>query len=269
MIINGKKISQEVEKKVRNATKKFSKPLKLLVFSAGQNPANASYIARKQLFAERVGIVLKHVKLPATSTLRAEEHIRKILKQEKPTAAIIQIPLSQKLSADILTGALPAALDVDCLGNGKKYFLSPVILSIQEILRRNHISPKGKTVVIVGHGRLVGKPAEAYFKKQKAHVMICDKYTKDIPSITKKADILVSGAGVANLITPAMVKKGVIALDVGFSQKNGKIIGDIDRAVSRKARVFSGVPGGIGAMTVAYLFHNVVQAKKLQDKAKN
>lgn len=269
MIIDGKKISLTLQKKIRREVAKFSEPLALVVFSAGKNPANDSYIQRKKVFAESVGITLLHVKLPTTSTSAAKKVLLATLKKKKPDAAILQIPVAKKLTTDELIDAIPATLDVDALGQGKKYFFSPVVLSIQHILRSNHITPVGKNVVIVGAGRLVGKPAEAYFVAKRSRVTVCDEFTKNIPSITKKADILVSGAGAAHIITPKMVKHGVAALDVGFSIKNKKIVGDIDPAVAKKASVFAPVPGGIGSMTVAYLFYNVVQAKKRQNKAKN
>lgn len=269
MIINGKKISGQVEERIRKEVKKFSTPITLIVFSAGNNAANISYIQRKKLFAERVGITLKHVKLPTTSTAKAKEYVQNVLTKEQPDAAILQIPVTKNLDVNELVASIPAKKDVDCLGKGNTYFHSPVILSIEEILRQNKISPRGKTVVVVGQGRLVGKPAAKYFKSKKARVIVCDEYTKDIPTKTKTADILVSGAGAANIITKDMVKSGVVALDVGFSQKEGKIFGDIDKTVAQKAAVFSGVPGGIGGMTVAYLFSNVIEAKKLQNKAKN
>ncbi len=269
MIINGKKISFELQKKIQREVAKFSRPLTLVVFSAGKNAANDSYIQRKKVFAESVGILLHHVKLPTTSTAAAKKVLVKILKRKKPDAAILQIPVAKKLNADALIDAIPAELDVDALGNGKKYFLSPVVLSVQNILRNNHISVSSKNVVVVGAGRLVGRPVASYFLNKKAKVTVCDEFTKDISTSTKKADIIVSGAGASHIITPAMVKKNVVALDVGFSIKNGKIVGDIDPLVAKKALVFSPVPGGIGGMTVAYLFHNVVQAKKRQNKAKN
>lgn len=269
MIIDGKALSLEVEQKIQKQVTRMKTAPKLLVFSAGENVANNSYIKRKKAFAKRVGITLVHVSLPTSSEKAATKVLQKKLKQENPDAVIIQIPIPKTWDVDRFVQNIPPEMDVDCLSGGKKYFLSPVLLSIKEILRRNNIVPKGKNVVIVGAGRLVGKPAMEYFHNAAAKVAICDIHTKNIPSITKKADILISGAGAPHIVTSDMVKRGVVALDVGFSLIKGKILGDIDPRVATKASIFSPVPGGIGAMTVAYLFFNVLRAKKRQNKAKN
>lgn len=269
VIIDGKKISEELKERIRRDVARLSIKPKLVVFSAGKNSANTSYIERKKVFAVHVGVILKHVELPTTSTQAAKKKIVSTLKREKPNAAILQIPVSKKLDPQILLAAIPAEIDVDALSPVQKNFMSPVVLSIHEILRRNKINPVGKKVVIVGAGRLVGKPAAEYFTKKKAKVTICTEETKNITRLTKHADIIVSGAGDPHIITPQMLKTGVVALDVGFSLKDGKILGDIDPRVAKKAAVFSGVPGGIGSMTVAFLFANVIKAIKQQNKAKN
>lgn len=269
MIIDGKALSLEVEQKIQKQVARMKVAPKLVVFSVGKNVASDSYIKRKKAFAKRVGITLIHISLPSTSEKAATKILQKKLKQENPDAVIVQIPISKKWDVDRFLQNIPPELDVDCLSGGKKYFLSPVLLSVKDILHRNNIEPKGKNVVIVGAGRLVGKPALEYFKNVDAKVAICDIRTKNVPAITKKADILISGAGAPHIITSSMVKRGVVVLDVGFSLVKGSIMGDIDPRVATKASIFSPVPGGIGAMTVAYLFFNVLRAKKRQNKAKN
>ncbi len=271
MIVDGPKLAREVEQKITKEVQKIvrssgegSAP-NLMVFSAGKNPANEAYIQRKQAFAERVGIRLTHVVLPTSSTKLARLAITKALASQKPDGAIVQLPVAKKLDTKELLSAIPHEKDVDALAEGGRFFLSPVVLSLRAVLSKYKIETQSANVVIIGAGPLVGRPVSKYFIAEgRATVMVCNKFTKDLIGFTRKADILISGAGAAHIISAKMVKKGVVALDVGFSEKNGKIVGDLESGIAKKARVFAGVPGGIGSMTVAYLFWNVLEAKKRQ-----
>ena len=131
---------------------------------------------------------------------------------------------------------------------------------IKAILESECITVEGKEVVIVGNGSLVGKPAAAWFRLGGAHVDVADNETDNLPDVTKQADIIVCGAGVPGLITPEMIKEGVIILDAGTSEDSGKLRGDADPACADKASLYTPVPGGIGPITVAVLLRNVVDA---------
>jgi len=128
------------------------------------------------------------------------------------------------------------------------------------LFKNYKIELKGKNVVIVGAGRLIGNPLALRLLQEKATVSVLNEFTKDAPSFTKKADILISGVGKPNLITGGMVKKGVMVIDAGTSIKKGKLMGDVDfKSVSKKASYITPVPGGVGPMTVACLIENLVK----------
>ncbi len=119
---------------------------------------------------------------------------------------------------------------------------------------------KGKDIVIVGVGRLVGFPLATQLLKEKATVSVLNEFTKDTPLFIKKADILISGAGKPNLIKGNMIKKGAIIVDAGTSIKNGRLAGDVDfKSVSKKASFLTPVPGGVGPLTVASLLKNLIR----------
>ena len=119
-------------------------------------------------------------------------------------------------------------------------------------------NPKSKNIVIVGSGRLVGIPIIRWLKGQKITPIVLNKYSKNIASFTRQADILISGVGKANLITPTMIKNGAVCIDFGFSKKNKKISGDFSQDVAKKAGVFTPTPGGTGPLTVAELIVNLL-----------
>ncbi len=130
-------------------------------------------------------------------------------------------------------------------------------------MKNYKIKLKGKNIVIVGAGRLVGFPLAIQLLKEKATLSVLNEFTKDTPFFTRKADILISGVGKPNLIESDMVKNGVIVIDAGTSIKKGKLVGDVNfKFVSKKASFITPVPGGVGPMTVACLLENLVKLSK-------
>ena len=117
----------------------------------------------------------------------------------------------------------------------------------------------GKKVVVIGKGKLVGKPAAEWARKEGAFVEVVDRSIKNPEMIFKKADVLISGAGVPSLITPEKIKDGVLLFDAATSEMSGKLVGDIDPVCAKKAALYTPVPGGIGPLTVALLFKNLLE----------
>ena len=117
--------------------------------------------------------------------------------------------------------------------------------------------------MVIGTGKLVGLPTTLWLLKEKATVTAINEFTKNISFFTKKADILISGAGKPNFITGKMIKKGVIMIDAGTNIEKGRLVGDVDfKSVSKKASFLTPVPGGIGPLTIACLFENLISLNK-------
>ena len=160
---------------------------------------------------------------------------------------------------------------------GKPTFLPCTPLGVQELLVRSGNDPSGKHVVILGRGSLVGRPlAPMLYQKAKganATVTICHTATKNLPDITRQADILVAAMGRARFVTADMVKPGVVVIDVGTnriedaSTKSGyRLVGDVDfDSVSEVAGAITPVPGGVGPMTIAMLLSNTVKACEMMN----
>jgi len=285
LIIDGKKIAEEIKSDLKKQIAKIGKKLKLAIVFIGDDKPTRRFIELKRKFAKEIGVETRVYNLSvdiSVTKLRAE--ISKICHIKENTGVIVQLPLpiaknSQNVDAGkkqiqyVLNGII-SKKDVDVLssqaiGNfvtGRSKILPPVVGAMKEIMDRSEVSAKGKNVVVIGTGMLVGKPVVSWFINQGATVSVLNKSTADIKQFTLNADIIVTGAGQAKIITVGMVKDGVVIIDAGTSVEKGeeksKLVGDVDPAVEEKASVFTPVPGGVGPITVAMIFRNLLELAK-------
>ena len=268
-ILNGKELSEKILAKLKKAVKKSKLKLRLAIVQVGENSVSQVFINQKKKACEKTGINFKLFKFPAEIGLRElKKETEKIVKSPVNSGVIIQLPLPKKFLPEEFLNLIPEEKDVDVLSEkslGKFYqgtlkILPPTVNGILYLLKSYKIGLIGKSVVIVGAGRLVGFPLATQLLKGKATLSVLNEFTKDASSFTKKADILISGVGSPNLIKGNMVKKGVVVIDAGTSMKKGKLIGDVDfGSVSKKASHITPVPGGVGPLTVACLLENLVK----------
>jgi methylenetetrahydrofolate dehydrogenase (NADP+)/methenyltetrahydrofolate cyclohydrolase len=167
----------------------------------------------------------------------------------------------------VLIAAVPAEKDPD----GFKYgqvpgaCLSPVVGAIEVISQHHQVCWEGKQVVVLGEGRLVGRPAAVYARERGAVVTVLTKEAYD-PTPLSRADIIVSGIGQPHFIKPDMVRAGAVIFDAGTSEEGGVLVGDVDPVVAAKAALLTPVPGGIGPITIAYLLRNLVELASQEGK---
>jgi methylenetetrahydrofolate dehydrogenase (NADP+)/methenyltetrahydrofolate cyclohydrolase len=267
MLIDGRKIADEMLTEIKEQVK--GKDLTLSVFVVGENPATESFIKIKKEKAREVGIKFKELRFNIDVL---EEDLVEAIKEEakEENSIIVQLPLPGAIDKSRVLNSIPPHLDVDVLSNesnksfeaGTLKSYPPVVGAISEILEREEVELENKKVVIVGRGLLVGKPAEAWFKSHKgADVVVLDSKVKNIEEYTKDSDIIVSGVGIPNLITREMIKGGAILLDAGTSEESNELRGDISLDCEEKAKFQTPVPGGIGPITVAVLFRNIVNSR--------
>jgi methylenetetrahydrofolate dehydrogenase (NADP+)/methenyltetrahydrofolate cyclohydrolase len=218
-----------------------------------------------------VGIFTDTVKLPENVTQEElERKIKKLNRDPKCNGIILQLPLPKHLDTLRAESAVSPDKDVDGTNPvntgklllGEETFFPSTPYGVQELLIRSGHSPEGKHVVICGRSNIVGKPLMGILvQKQK-------RGTRELPSITRQADILVAAMGKAKAITADMVKEGAIVVDVGVNQIEDpenpgkfKLVGDVDfEAVKEKAGAITPVPGGTGPVTSALLVANTVKA---------
>lgn len=275
--INGKIIAQGILDRTRDEVLSMHQRPVLGVVVVGNDPVTAKYVAKKGQAAEYTGIAMYIHRFPETILMKKllEEVARLQLSCD---ALIIQLPLPKHIETQEILDAVLPEKDADCLSSTaagrvvsqSAKILSPVAGAVKEILDDIGGSIKGKHVVVVGQGKLVGKPVAAMFLNEPVTLTVCGLETKNLADETKRADILISGTGEAGLITGGMVKKGAIVIDAGTSvDKEGKILGDLDfKSVSKKAKWLTPVPGGVGPLTVAILLENVLKLFNLKNRVR-
>lgn len=273
MIIDGKKLAEEIKAKLKAEVLKLRKKLRLAIIKAGEDKVTEKFLEQKKKFGSAVGIDVRVYDLPADiTTNKLREKLAEIAHIKENTGVIIQLPLPKQINTQyILDGIIPekdpdmlSSKSVGLFSSGRSKILPPVVGAIKYIFNKNNVDVKGKKVTVIGAGRLVGKPVATWLINQGAAVTVLDENTKDISKFTKDADIIISGAGVPKLINSDMVKEGTVAIDCGASESAGRLLGDFNPKVAEKALLFAPVPGGVGPLTVAMLFKNLVElAKKL------
>jgi methylenetetrahydrofolate dehydrogenase (NADP+)/methenyltetrahydrofolate cyclohydrolase len=183
----------------------------------------------------------------------------------------IQLPLPDGLDAMALISRIDPAKDVDGLSPesaGRLAVGLPSLLpctphGIVWLLRRNGIELEGEEAVIIGRSNLVGKPLSQLLLRENATVTVCHSRTRNLPEITRRADILVVAAGRREMVGAEHVKEGAVVVDVGIHRQEGGLVGDVRfEEVEPRAACISPVPGGVGPMTRAMLLHNALQAAR-------
>ncbi|MDP3901066.1 MAG: bifunctional 5,10-methylenetetrahydrofolate dehydrogenase/5,10-methenyltetrahydrofolate cyclohydrolase [bacterium] len=239
--------------------------LRLSVIQVGDNPVSGVYIEKKRAAAERLKI---HFELFRFPEIIAEEElcfeVEKI--QEGTDGLIIQLPLPKHLAQQRVLDTISLKKDIDVLSSvsfekfiqGEFPVLPPTVCAVSELLREAGCELRGKKAVVVGHGRLVGRPVSVWLSNQGAEVSVVTEETENPSSITREADILISGVGKQGLITKDMVKKGAVVIDAGSSVEGGETRGDVADEVKEVAGMLAPVPGGVGPLTVACLLRNLV-----------
>lgn len=277
-----KAIREELRQEVAELKAKHGLVPGLVTILVGDNPASQSYVSAKNKTAHDLGIHSEQVTLPGNTS---EADLLALVDRYNNDPAIhgilVQLPLPRHINEARVLYAINPDKDVDGfhpvnVGKmmlGEQCFLPCTPHGILELLARSGVETKGAEVVVVGRSNIVGKPiANLMLQKRKAGdatVTLCHTRTRDMAFHTRRADILVVAAGVANMIKADDVKPGVVVIDVGVNRigmsESGKAIlaGDVEFAtVKEKAAAITPVPGGVGPMTITMLMKNTVQSAR-------
>lgn len=253
MIIDGKAIAEDIY-----GSLKLSRPLTLGILVGAENPVTDSFVRIKEKAAERLGVTLVRHELASDATTDAAVAGVAIL-AGACDGVIVQLPLPKDINVETVLAAIPPQKDVDGISPHPKV-RPPVAEAVKEILVRMAIDPQGKSAVVIGSGRLVGAPVAVLLANLGADVHVVT--LGDSLDLLADADIIVSGAGQPGLITPEHLKEGVVLIDAGTSESEGRVAGDADPACAEKAAVFTPVPGGVGPIAVAMIFRNLIELSK-------
>jgi methylenetetrahydrofolate dehydrogenase (NADP+)/methenyltetrahydrofolate cyclohydrolase len=238
----------------------------------GDDPGSQAYVRGKHADCAKVGINSIRRDLPADidqATLNAT--IDELNDNPDCTGYIVQLPVPKHLDENAALERIDPAKDADGLhptNLGKLVLNEPAPLpctprGIVHLLRRFDVTIAGAHVVVIGRGVTVGRPMGLLLtrRSENATVTLCHTGTRDLPALTRQADIIIAGAGVAHIVTADMVKPGAAVVDVGVSRDDaGKLVGDVAPDVWDVAGYVSPNPGGVGPLTRAFLLTNVVEA---------
>lgn len=300
-ILGGKEIADAIKTEVgRDAGKLNSKygfsPC-LAVVRVGEDPASAVYVSNKVKTAQELGLVSEHIHLGAeTSHDELVAIVTELNSREDVDGILVQLPLPAQIRDQEILELIDPEKDVDGfhpinvgrLNQGRKTLVPCTPAGVIEILKRSNIEIAGRHAVIVGRSNIVGKPMAALLLQENATVTICHSRTKNLPEITRQADILVAAIGRAGFIRGEHISEGATVVDVGINnvsdtdfalelfseeelpkrlaaiEKRGfTLIGDVNpKEAMEKAANFTLVPGGVGLLTVAMLMKNTVEAAK-------
>jgi len=275
LLLDGKTLSEnireEINRKVKAITSKGYREPTLAVVLVGNDPASHIYVRNKRRACEKVGIKSLFYHLPEnTTTLELLDLIAYLNSEEKVDGILVQLPLPKHISQQEVILSISPRKDVDgfhpenmgrLVARIEGGFVPCTPLGIDLLLKHYRIDLKGKDVVIVGAGFIVGRPLALLMLWRDATVCVCHIHTKDITVYTKKADILISATGVPHLIKGDMIKESAVVVDVGISKLGDKVVGDVDfESVKHKASAITPVPGGVGPMTITALLLNTLQA---------
>ena len=264
MIIDGKKIAEEIIASLMADRASLPATVKIGIIMSEGDPASASFVRIKERVAERLRVeIVREMIGPETSEDLVVHGVQRLA--GSTMGVIVQLPLPVGLSVDKILSAIPPHCDLDGINpivtDAGRLVQPPVVEALDEILKRANVSLRDKRVV--GAGRLVGKPAFAYFKKLGADVTLVTETEGSLADL-HDADVVVLGTGRAGMVTPDLLKKGVVLIDAGTSEQGGKIQGDADPSCADVASVFTPVPGGVGPLAVAMIFKNLFTLAKLK-----
>lgn len=276
-VIDGRKISQLILSEVKEAVAKLSFRPVFCDILVGGDPASTKYVKMKARRAREVGMVFKEANFPKDiSTEKLIKEIKKLNHYPDMCGIIVQLPLPESIDQQKVLDAIDPVLDVDCLGGvasegfyrGKGFFEFPAALACMHLLDSLDFDLGKKNIVVLGQGKLVGKPVSALLKYRSIQSTAVDKQTENQSKIIKNADIIISGLGLPGYLKGEMLKKGVVLIDAGTSESEGSLVGDVDfTSVAEVVSYLTPVPGGVGPVTVAMLFKNVLKRARSLENA--
>ncbi len=278
-IIDGRKLQKEILAKVKSAVALLSFQPVFCDVLVGDDKVSAQYVAMKDKTAESIGI--KFVNAVFNADIKTEDlvkEIEKLNKLENMCGIIVQLPLPKTIDTKKVLNAIDPSLDVDCLGsitsvqfyNQKTNLSSPAALACMVLLDSLKLNLENKKIVVLGQGDLVGRPVSALLRFRYLNYEVISSESLNKEEIIKNADVIISGIGKGKYIKGDMIKKGVVLIDAGTSESTNSIVGDVDfESVQGVASFVSPVPGGVGPVTIAMLFNNVLEVAKVIKNSKN
>ena len=275
MILDGKKLRDELLVQYKEKIKEEKLNITLAIILVGNNEASKLYIKNKEKYCTEVGIKVDKYLLDEDISEKVLINLIKDLNEDKKvTGIILQSPVPDGIDFDKCSGMILPSKDVDGFSKdnvynlylNKKSILPCTVKGIIKLLEYYNIEINGKNVAIIGRGNIVGKPLAMALENRNATVSLLHSKTKDLKMFTKDADIVVVACGIPKLLKKDMIKECSVVIDVGISRVDGKIVGDIDFDNIKDIATFvTPNPGGVGPMTVAMIIDNLIEMGEVNE----
>jgi methylenetetrahydrofolate dehydrogenase (NADP+)/methenyltetrahydrofolate cyclohydrolase len=248
------------------------RPPQLTVVLVGDDPASKSYIKGKQRACARIGAESsEHLLAESTSEKELLDLLDRLNRDDAVDGILVQLPLPNHISPEAIAEAIDPAKDADALhplnfgrlllGNAQLISCTP--LGVMAVLERHGVEIAGKNAVVIGRSNIVGKPVSILLQQQNATVTMCHSRTQNLAGVCRNADILVAAAGNPRMVKGDWIKPGAAVMDVGVSEVDGKLVGDVDfDAAQGIAGIITPSRRGIGPMTITMLLRNTLNAYK-------
>lgn len=273
--LDGAALAARLKQQIGPEAAALPRPPVLAVVLAGEDPASQVYVRGKERDCAECGIRTRTHRLPAgVSQAELLALVDALNQDEDVDGILVQLPLPGGLDPRPILHALDPEKDVDCfhplntglLALGEPRFLPCTPAGVLALLDAYGIPIRGRHCAIIGRSHLVGRPLAQLLTARDGTVTLCHSHTRDLPALTRQADILVSAAGRPGLVTADMVKPWAAVIDVAMNRgPDGRLTGDADfPAVESVAGFLTPVPGGVGPMTRACLLQNVLRAARLR-----
>ncbi|HEU0193462.1 MAG TPA: bifunctional methylenetetrahydrofolate dehydrogenase/methenyltetrahydrofolate cyclohydrolase FolD [Gaiellales bacterium] len=273
-LIDGRAVAQavraDVARDVAAYTSASGRVPGLATVLVGEDPASQVYVRNKVAACREAGMESFHEPMPDDSTQeQVEAMVDRLNAADNVDGILVQSPLPGGLDFKRVLERIDPAKDVDGfhpLNVGRLVAGQPTLVActpagVMELLRRSETPLEGAEAVVVGRSDIVGKPVALLLLHQSATVTVCHSRTRDLPAVTRRADILVAAVGRPRMITGDMVKPGATVIDVGINRTDDGLVGDVDfEPAAAMAGAITPVPGGVGPMTIAMLMRNTLTA---------
>ena len=279
MLIDGKAVaSEKKEKLIRDIASLRSETgivPSMRLISVGGDDSSASYIRSKMRYGKKLGVNVELTELGEKTT---EEELGKVISgfsaDSSTNGIVIEAPLPPHLDHTGIAQRIDPQKDIDCIteiNQGKialnrEYMLPATAQAIRTLIELQE-PERGSTVTIINRSPVIGRPLALMLLNRDFTVSVCHSRTHDIPKITRESDFIVVGVGKAGFLTPDHVTGNSIVIDAGINYANGKLTGDADfESIKDKVKAITPVPGGVGPVTTACMFENLLKAARAQMK---
>lgn len=269
ILLEGKEIAQKMQDEFKIALAGLAHPLRLAIVIVGSDPVSHVFVKLKEKYAKEIGVETRLYRFEeSVTTNQLREQMNAIVHEVRNDGVIVQLPLPSHIDTQSILNSVIPAKDIDMLAArsvgdlqvGKAKILPPTARAVGLLIQKYDIEVKNKKAVVIGQGRLVGQPLALWLRQQGAVVTTFSDAEHFDERLLQDADIVISGVGKSGLVRGEHVKDGVIVIDLGTSEQAGKIEGDVDfDSVSKKAAYMTPVKGGVGPLTVACIFENLIK----------